>query len=105
MTTKRVTTATLIRGQTYTLRHPDNTASNPVDPLRFHYNVPVVIHDKRIADMLENLYDEVTDGEGETYEKPRFHVERNVPPPEQDDVRKPKRLDPGRQVKRRRRVS
>lgn len=100
--TKRVTTATLIRGQVYTLRHPDYKASDPIDPLRFEYNVPVVVNDERIAQILENIYDEVVDGEGETYEKPRFKVERGVAPPEPVDARKPKRLSADRPIRRRR---
>lgn len=100
-TNKRVNTATLIRGEVYTLRHPDNTAQSPKESLRFEYGVPVVIDDNRILTILENLIDEVTDGEGEIYEKPRFRVERGVSVPEPDNFKKPTRLAADRTTKRR----
>lgn len=82
MAGNRVNTATLIRGEIYTLRHPDNTAKEPKESLRFTYGVPVVIHDKRILDTLENLHDTTFDGDGEEFEKPRFRIDRGVPHPD-----------------------
>ena len=105
---RMVTTATLIRGQLYTMRHPDSTPQAPKDSLRFVAGKPVVIEDKKIVDILENLYDEVTDGEGEVYEKPRFRIDRNVPSDsleaDNDDLPKPQRLSPNRKPIRRRRA-
>lgn len=96
--TTRVNTATLIRGEVYTLRHPDNTAKNPVESLRFTYDVPVVIAEKKILELLEDIYDETEDGDGELYEKPTFRIDRGVQPPD-DGKRKAKRLDASRSVK------
>jgi hypothetical protein len=98
---KRVNTATLIRGETYVVRHPDNTPANPRESLTFTRDVPKVIDEKPVLDYLEGLYDEIEDGDGEVYEKPRFRVERNVPEPEANEVNKPKRLAADRKVKRR----
>jgi hypothetical protein len=102
MAGQRVNTATLIRGEVYTLRHPDNTAKNPVESLRFEYGEPVVITDKKILDILENLHDITFDGDGEEFEKPRFRVDRNVPHPDagpKAEVRRPTRLKSDRKVK------
>ena len=97
----RINTATLIRGEVYTLRHPDNTAKNPVDSLRFEYGVPVVVTDKKLLDILENLHDVTTDGDGEEFEKPRFRVDRSVPHPEAkvSNAKKPTRLNSDRKSK------
>lgn len=102
--TKRVNTATLIRGETYVIRHPDNTPSNPRESITFRYGVPVVITENHVLDMLEGLYDEIPDGDGEVYEKPRFRIDRGVAPPETEE-RKPVRLSPTRTVKKRRRTA
>lgn len=103
---KRVNIATLIRGGTYVVRHPENSPANPRESLVFKYGVPKVIEEKRVLDYLENLYDEIEDGDGEVYEKPRFRVERGVSEPELEQGPKPKRLAADRKVKhRRRRVS
>lgn len=102
MAGQRVNTATLIRGEVYTLRHPDNTAKNPVESLRFEYGEPKVITDKKILDILENLHDTTFDGDGEEFEKPRFRVDRNVPHPEAPDtsnIKRPTRLKADRRVK------
>lgn len=108
MPTKKVNTATLIRGSLYTLRHPKSTPQEPKDALRFEYGKPVVIDDTDILRKLENMYDEITDGDGEVYEKPRFRVDRGVPMPTDDDEQpsygtraRPKRLSATRKVKRR----
>jgi len=103
MAGNRVNTATLIRGEVYTLRHPDNTAKDPKDSLRFEYGVPVVIHEKKILDILENLHDLTFDGDGEEFEKPRFRVERNVPAPDDtgSNIKRPTRLSADRKVKSR----
>lgn len=98
MAIKKVSTATLIRGQTYTLRHPDNKPSSPKDSLRFLRGQPAVIEDTRILAMLENLTEEVRDGEGEVYEKPVFRIDRNVDAP--DPEKGPTRLSPTRTVKK-----
>lgn len=102
MAANRVNTATLIRGEVYTLRHPDGTPKDPKESLRFEYNVPVAISDKRILEILENLHDITFDGDGEEFEKPRFRIDRNVPHPDADtgsNVRRPTRLDPSRKQK------
>jgi|SRR6056297_2574865 len=100
---KRVTTATLIRGQIYNLRHPDNRAGNPVESLRFKHGVPVVIEDPKIVKVLEDIYDESTDGDGELYEKPVFRIDRNVAEPDGETKPRAKRLSSDRQVKTKRR--
>lgn len=101
MAGKKVNTATLIRGEVYTMRHPDHTPQKPLESLRFRYGEPVIVEDPKILSILENLYDEMTDGEGEVYEKPRFRVERNVNAPEQGNVKQPTRLSSTRKVKSR----
>lgn len=102
---RKVDTATLIRGDQYAIRHPDNTAANPKESLRFQLGVPTIIEEKKILEILENLHDEIEDGDGEIYEKPRFHIQRGVTPPEDENARsKPKRLSPTRSVKRRKRA-
>lgn len=99
----RVNTATLIRGEVYSLRHPDSTAKDPKDSLRFEYGVPVVITEKKILDILENLHDITFDGDGEEFEKPRFRVDRNVPAPDASasNIKRPTRLAADRRVKTR----
>ena len=101
MAGNRVNTATLIRGEVYTLRHPDNTAKDPHDSLRFEHGVPLVIEDKRILEILENLHDVTLDGDGEEFEKPRFLIERNVPTPDNTgtNIKRPTRLTSDRKVK------
>lgn len=99
MAIKKVSTATLIRGQTYTLRHPDNKPQSPKDSLRFQRNKPVVIEDARTLSLLENLTEEVRDGEGEVYEKPVFRIDRNVDAPDEDNTRTT-RLSSTRAVKK-----
>lgn len=96
--TKKVNTATLIRGQLYTLRHPDHTPANPKDSLRFERGVPVVIAENHILVMLEDLYEETMDGEGEMYEKPIFRISRNVAAPEGGNNKGPTRLSSERKV-------
>jgi len=78
MPTKKATTATLIRGSLYSLRHPDNTPQNPIEALRFERGVPKPINDTRIVDILENLTEETRDGDGEYYDKPIFRIDENV---------------------------
>lgn len=101
MAGKKVNTATLIRGDVYTLRHPDHTPQKPREALRFTYGVPVVIDERHILDYLENLHDETTDGDGEVYEKPRFRVDRNVSEASPANHKSPTRLAHDRPVKRR----
>lgn len=98
MATRKVSTATLVRGQVYTLRHPDFTPQNPKESLRFQRNIPVVIEDPRILDILENMYDDVPDGDGEINEKPVFRINRNVDAPEEDQPRS-RRLSADREVR------
>lgn len=101
MATRKVNTATLIRGELYTLRHPKSTPDKPLDSLRFEYGKPVVIDDKDILIELENLHDETTDGDGEVFEKPTFRIDRNVAEPDGGVKRGPKRLSATRTVKKR----
>lgn len=106
MPAKKVTTATLIRGSLYTLRHPDSTPQNPQDSLRFERDIPVVIDNPKIVSILENMYDEIADGDGEIYDKPRFRIDRGVPMPTDDEDRvgtraRPRRLSATRKVRRR----
>jgi hypothetical protein len=79
--TKRVNTATLIRGEVYTLRHPKNTPANPKEALRFKRDEPVIIEDTDVLNLLEDLHEETQDGDGEIFEKPTFHIERGVAGP------------------------
>ena len=78
MPTKKATTATLIRGSLYSLRHPDNTPQNPLEALRFERGVPKVIDDQRIVAILEDLTEETRDGDGEYYDKPIFRIDTNA---------------------------
>lgn len=98
---KRVNTATLLRGEVYSFRHPYDTPQNPKESLRFERDVPKVIEDKEILEMLEELYDELEDGEGEVYEKPTFRIDRGVAPPDDPHARRRHRLKADREVKRR----
>jgi hypothetical protein len=98
MATRKVTTATLIRGKVYTYRHPDHTPQNPKDHLRFKFGVPVVIDSPKIVQLLEDLVDEVPDGDGELLEKPIFRINRNVDAPD-DDAPRATRVDPDRKIK------
>jgi hypothetical protein len=88
MATKLCTTVTLIRGQLYTYRHPDGTPQNPKDSIRFEYGVALPIDDPKLIKTLENMTEEVRDGDGEYYDKPIFRVDRNVRDPraEEDDA-------------------
>lgn len=99
---RKVNTATLIRGELYTFRHPDSTPEKPKDSIRFTYGEPVVIEEKHILEMLEDMHDETTDGDGEIFEKPTFRVDRGVADP-RDDAKKrgPTRLKSDRKVKSR----
>jgi hypothetical protein len=108
MPSRKVNTATLIRGSLYTFRHPKSTPQDPKDSLRFEYGRPVVIEDQDVLRRLENMYDEITDGDGEVYEKPRFRVDRGVSMPDDEDDgpgtgtrARPTRLSATRKVKRR----
>lgn len=105
MAKRKVNTATLIRSQIYTLRHPDNTPQNPIESLRFERNVPRIIDDPKILKILEELYDEVSDGDGELYDKPLFRVDRGVMVDEDDINPRPRKtkLAADRKVKTRRR--
>lgn len=100
MAIRKVNTATLIRGKVYSLRHPDNTPQNPRDSLRFERGVPVIIEESHILTMLENLSEEVGDGEGEYYDKPVFRIDRGVDAPEDSSRPKVTRLSPTRVVKK-----
>lgn len=99
-TNRRVNTATLIRGELYALRHPDNSPENPKESLRFKRGEPVVIDDPKILALLEDLYEETEDGDGEIFEKPTFHIERGVSGPA-DTTKKNVRLKSDRVSKRR----
>lgn len=98
---RKVNTATLIRGQLYTFRHPDNRPDNPIDSLRFENGKPVIVEDKEILALLEDIYTETEDGDGEVYEKPLFLIERGVAPPEDEKKQRRHRLSADREVKRR----
>lgn len=98
---KRVNTVTLIRGEVYTFRHPDSTPAKPIDSLRFEYGKPVTVEDPKILSILENIYDNTVDGDGEEYEKPRFKVERNVLEQSSETKRGPTRLSADRAVRKR----
>lgn len=64
-----VITATLERGRVY--YYKDH---------RFEVGVSTVVSED-LASILEDLYDQTTDSEGEAFEKPYFHVQRGVPRP------------------------
>jgi len=84
MATRKVTTATLIRGQVYTFRHPDYSPQNPKEPLRFKRGEPKIIEDAKIVTLLENLHEEIPDSDGELTEKPVFRINRNVDAPDEE---------------------
>ena len=81
MAIKKVNTATLIRGEVYTLRHPDNKPQNPRDSLQFTRGVPVVIEEAHVLAILTKLKEPVTDGDGDMVEKAVFRIDRNVDAP------------------------
>lgn len=106
MPAQKVDTATLIRGEVVSVRLPRHLdkgkpEGGPSDPIRFEYGKPVPVKDKDVLKYLEDMTDEITDGEGEVYEKPRFRVDRNVstPEPESTGPRRT-RLEANRTVKR-----
>lgn len=82
-----VNTATLIRGRTYTIRSK-----------KFERDVPEIIDDEDFLRELEEEVDEIPDGEGEYYDKPRFLIKRGVPAPEGSGVRRT-RLSAEREIK------
>jgi hypothetical protein len=82
---KGVTTATLIRGRVYFWKN-----------LQFNYGLPVKV-DEETGIALEEIHEEVPDGEGEVFEKAFFHVKRNQPEPSKaplDGSKKPMRRLP-----------
>lgn len=78
-----VNTATLIRGRMYSWRHKTLAT---MEPIQFKSRIPVVIEDDKILALLEDEIEEVGDGEGEFYEKPRFSIKRGVPRPVDETV-------------------
>jgi hypothetical protein len=70
--------------------------------MRFEYGLPRVIKETKILAFLEDMFDEIEDGEGEVYEKPTFSVKRGVAAPEDPNSRRSrtKRLDADRPIKR-----
>lgn len=98
MALRKVDTATLVRGQVYTLRHPDFTPQNPKESLRFKRGVPVIIDDPKILRKLEDLVDEIPDGDGEITDKPIFSIKRGVIAPDDDEAR-PRRVSAEREIK------
>lgn len=66
-------TATLLRGRTYTIRS-----------IKFERGVPKRIDDDDFLQILEDEIDEIPDGEGEVYAKPRFLIERDVDDPDRN---------------------
>jgi len=79
-----VNTATLVRGRVY--YYKDH---------RFEIGKIVVVDDE-LATILEDLVEEVSDGDNERFEKPRFQVLRKVPRPTNDQ-----HVDPQKPVVRR----
>lgn len=102
MAITKVNTATLIRGQLYTFRHPDSTPQNPIDSLRFEAGKPVIIEDTKVLQMLEDMEDEVGDGDGEFYLKPVFRIQRGVEAPEGSERKRPIKLSADRTIRKKR---
>lgn len=103
---RKVNTATLIRGQVYTLRHPDYTPQNGLESLRFERGKAKVIEDPKILKILEDLEEETSDGDGEVFVKPVFRINRNVEEAGEDENAPRKtRLSADRVVKKRPRRS
>ena len=100
MALRKVNTATLIRGKVYSFRHPDSSPQKPLDSLRFERGVPKIIEDSRILNLLEDLTEEIGDGEGELYDKPVFRVDRGVDAPDGEPVSKVSKLSSTRVVKK-----
>lgn len=101
MATALTNRVTLVRGESYTLRHPKSTPQNPLASLKFERGIPQYIDDPAILKTLENLADLTNDSDGEVFEKPNFNVERNVRRAEDEEVSAPRvrRLSPTRTVK------
>lgn len=103
MPAQRVNTATLIRGKVLSFRLPKNLQKKIEDaePIRFQAHQPVPIADASLLKHLEDMHEEVADGEGEVYEKPVFRVDRNVELDSDGTVSRVKRLSSTRSVKSR----
>ncbi len=71
-------TATLLRGRTYTVR---SVKFEKGVPRRVDDETAIGISGKDFLKELEDEADEVPDGEGEVFEKPRFRIDRNVDDP------------------------
>lgn len=105
MATKLVDTATLVRGKVFAVRIPaslQKPGDTLVKPLRFKKGIPVVIDNPAVLDYLEDMVDDVPDGDGEIFEKPRFAIERGVEEPEDNNAYHPRRtrLDAKRSVRK-----
>jgi hypothetical protein len=80
MATRLVNTATLTRGNVYSLRHPKKIG----ECIRFENGKPMVVEDEAVLNVLEGLMDLIEDRDGEVFEKPIFSVKRKVPAPEEE---------------------
>jgi hypothetical protein len=103
MPAQRVNTATLIRGQVLSFRLPKHLQKKIEDaePIRFAHGKPLPIADTALLKHLEDMHDEIEDGEGEVYAKPVFRIERNVELLDDGSVSRVKRLASDRVAKRR----
>ena len=63
-------TATLLRGRVYVFRN-----------MQYERGIPNVVKDESLAMILEDLYDEVHDSDGEVIEKPIFEIDFEAPFP------------------------
>lgn len=101
MPAKLVDTATLIRGQVYSYRH--NYQDVKDNPLKFVKGEAVIVTNKDLLADLEDLVDEVEDGEGEAFEKPVFRIARKVQEPDSNEgSTRVRRLAADRPIRRRR---
>jgi hypothetical protein len=73
----KVTVATLVRGKNYSYHHvTDDGISHGYT--QFERNVPLPVSEE-IAVLLEDLVEEVPDGDGDLVTKDMFHIERDAP--------------------------
>lgn len=74
---ENVTVATLVRGKQYVFHHFDKENGRTLNYYTFMRAVPLPVPDE-VAALLEELYDEVPDGDGELIAKDLFRIERDA---------------------------
>jgi hypothetical protein len=73
--TDLVNVATLVRGRVYFYKDQ-----------KFEVGKPTVVSNE-LANILEELHEEISDADGERFEKPFFYVQRGVPRPQEAQER------------------